>query len=135
MRARVSFAGLLLLLLLFVYNTCSQNLRKGLEITDTNDYLHVNVYVTFISHNILLIFKNLFIYFERGRESVNREMGGAERGREGERKNPKQSPCHLLRAQCGAQTHKLWDLDLSWNQESGHSTVWATQVWLLVTIF
>ena len=50
-----------------------------------------------------------FIYFERGKEQ----------GRGRERKNPKQVLQFQHRAWCGARTHKLWDHDLSQNQELG----------------
>ena len=58
-----------------------------------------------------LIFLNLFINFER-----ENEHGG--RGRERERENPKQAPHCQHGAQHRAQTHKPWDRDLNWNQES-----------------
>ena len=63
------------------------------------------------------IFKSLFIYLERERERERErenEWGkGKERGRES------QVALHgLYRAWGGAQTHKLWDRDLSRNQES-----------------
>ena len=40
------------------------------------------------------------------------------RGTERERENPKQALCCQCRAWCGAQSHELWDHDLSQNQES-----------------
>ena len=60
----------------------------------------------------------MFIYLfvlqerEREREYVCEGEGG-ERGRE----NPKQVPHCQCRAQCGDQSHEMWDNDLNQNQE------------------
>ena len=76
----------------------------------------------FFKENII-IFYNLFIYFERERQHTSTSRGGAERGR----KNPKQTPhCHC-RAQCGAWTHGTVR---SWPEPKprfGGLTDWATQ--------
>ena len=58
-----------------------------------------------------------FIYFERERERENQWERIRERGREREGENPKQDPPYQCKARCGARTHKLWNHDLSQNQE------------------
>ena len=62
----------------------------------------------------------MFTYFERERERESVSSGGAER----EREKPKQAPHYQHRARLGAQTHKPWDHDLGWNQESD---TWPTE--------
>ena len=70
----------------------------------------------------------LFIYFERERETDRERVcvcvcvcvcvRAGEEQRERERENPKQAQLCQRRARHGARSHKLWDHDLSWNQES-----------------
>ena len=57
-----------------------------------------------------------FCFWERRRLHVCVSQAGSEW--EGERENTKQALQHHHRAQCRAWTHKLWDHDLSWNQQS-----------------
>ena len=62
-------------------------------------------------HSLLFLSFFILIYFERDRKC---DQG---RGRErGESKNPKQALNSQCRAQCGAQTHELWDQDLNQSQ-------------------
>ena len=79
---------------------------------------------------LLYLFLSLFILRkrrgerERDRERERTSRGGAERGRQ----SPKQGLHWQQRAQCGAQTHKPQDHDLSLSRTLNRSTFWATQV-------
>ena len=62
-----------------------------------------------ISKNIYFL---IFIDFEREREHTYMSRGGTER------EKPKQVLHYQHSAQCRAWSHKPWDHDLNWNQES-----------------
>ena len=71
-------------------------------------------------------FLSLFIYFEGERERERERAQAGVGQRKGTRENPEQAPFYQCRAWHGAQTHELWDHDLSRNQESD-TTDWATR--------
>ena len=67
---------------LFVHNIAFENVAMVLDLMVVNFSFHIdNIY--------LFLFSSVFIYFERERESINRERA------EGERENPKQGPCSV----------------------------------------
>ena len=70
-------------------------------------YTHIYTYTLIYIHIYILV----FVYFKR--ECTCKWVG---EGRD--RENPKQALCCQHKAQCGAQSHELWDHDLSWNQKS-----------------
>ena len=63
---------------------------------------------------IFFIFSSFYLFWEGEKEREHEQGRHRERGRE----NPKKSPCCQHGAQGRAQSHKLWDHDLSRNQES-----------------
>ena len=64
-----------------------------------------------------LLFKCIYLFWERDRERQSERERTSEGQREGDRENPKRTPHHQHRARCQARTHEPWHHDLSWNQE------------------
>ena len=71
-----------------------------------------------ISFFLFFKFVYLFVLIAGAVEGQRERERERERQTDGEREDPKQALCCQFGAWCGDRSHKLWDHNLSWNQES-----------------
>ena len=75
---------------------------------------HLTDWVTQVP--LFFFFLNVYLFILKKRERERETMSRA--GAENRRENLKQAPCCQHRTWCKARSHKPWDHDVSWSQES-----------------